>query len=152
MLPRDRGCSGVLIVEDDPAILAILVDVLEDEGYGVSVARNGRDALDALRARPTSPPCLILLDLMMPTMNGAEFRSEQLKDDLLSGIPVLLLTADRNGRRAAEELNVAAMLRKPPDLDELLSLIRRYCDSGGRSRADDRAHETAATKLESEYE
>jgi len=135
---RDRGCSGVLIVEDDPAIQATLADVLEDEGYSVSVARNGREALDALRARPTSPPCLILLDLMMPNMNGAEFRSEQVKDETLSAIPVILLTADRQSDRAREELNVAAALRKPPDLDALLSLIRRYCEPVGlRPTGDD---------------
>lgn len=133
LLPLDRGCSGVLIVEDDPAILTTLADLLDDEGYSVSVARDGREALNALRARPASPPCLILLDLMMPNMNGAEFRSEQIKDVMLSSIPVVLLTADRNGSRIAEELNVAAMLRKPPDLDALISLIRRYCDHGGHS-------------------
>src|SRR5579862_4602951 len=73
---NDGGtCSGILIVDDDPDIRDSLKEVLEDEGYEVNGVANGREALDYLRKSPR--PCVILLDLMMPVMDGWQFRREQ---------------------------------------------------------------------------
>jgi CheY-like chemotaxis protein len=117
----------VLIVEDDSEIVATLADVLEDEGYEVRCAANGRAALNLLKSLPSPLPCVILLDLMMPVMNGAEFRREQIDDPAFAAIPVVLLTAEPSATRVGRELNVAATLRKPPNLEELLALVRTYC-------------------------
>jgi CheY-like chemotaxis protein len=103
-------CSGVLIAEDDLEILETLTALMEDEGYRVVAVRNGHEALAALRTPGRAPPCMILLDLMMPGMNGIEFRNEQLRDPALSGIPVVLLTADHEGRRIGEAMKVATTL------------------------------------------
>src|SRR6187549_1262395 len=96
----------ILVVEDDTDIRESLVEVLEDEGFGVRAAADGRQALDVLRAeRPL--PDLILLDLMMPVMNGFQFREQQLSDAAFAGIPVVVVTADANARAKAESLNAA---------------------------------------------
>jgi DNA-binding response OmpR family regulator len=82
----------ILLVEDDTAIREALSLVLENEGYKVSVVTNGREALDWLR-EATALPDLILLDLMMPEMDGMEFRKVQVMDQRLASIPVIMLTA-----------------------------------------------------------
>ena len=83
----------VLVVDDDPDIRELLCELVEDEPGCVPVpAKNGREALDAL-ARLESPPCLILLDMMMPDMNGREVLSALEKDDAHARIPVTVITA-----------------------------------------------------------
>ena len=119
-------CAGVLVVEDDADILRAVVQVLEDEGIAVQAAENGRTALAALRAPGASRPCLILLDLMMPVMDGWAFRAEQLRDPALSDIPVIVLTADGNAAEKATLLNGAGALRKPVELLTLLEAIQPY--------------------------
>jgi CheY-like chemotaxis protein len=114
----------ILIVEDDLDIRSTVSDVLEDEGYLVASAANGREALEYLRRGAT--PALILLDLMMPVMNGWQFRSEQQRDPRLSAIPVLVLSADNNVREKAEALGAAGYIQKPLHLDQLLTAIERY--------------------------
>jgi CheY-like chemotaxis protein len=121
-----RTCSGILLVDDDADIVKVVVQVLMDEGYTVSAARNGQEALDTLRATWDRPPCVILLDLMMPVMDGRAFRAEQLRDPVLAGIPVVVLTADGDALLKAEKLGVAGALTKPVDLEQLLSAVRPY--------------------------
>jgi CheY-like chemotaxis protein len=82
----------ILIVEDDAPIREMLVEILEDEGYPVQGASNGQEAFAALRTIPTLPK-LVLLDLMMPVMDGWTFRQKQLQDPLLRGIPIIVLSA-----------------------------------------------------------
>ena len=78
-------CGGILVVDDDPDIRDSLREVLEDEGYEVACVGNGREALDHLKtANPR--PCVILLDLMMPVMDGWQFRKEQKQDAEIAGI------------------------------------------------------------------
>jgi CheY-like chemotaxis protein len=120
------ACAGVLVIEDDADILRSIVQVLEDEGYVVRAAENGRVALAALRAPGASPPCVILLDLMMPVMDGWAFRAEQLRDPTLAHIPVVLLTADGNAVEKAALMNVAGALRKPVELLTLLDAIQPF--------------------------
>jgi CheY-like chemotaxis protein len=116
---------NVLVVEDDEALAGAIASTLEEEGVGVTVARNGRAALEKLRG--SFRPCLILLDITMPVMNGFEFRQEQLRDVSLAGIPVVVCTADGRLAQKALALGVAAFLKKPLTAAELLRVVRDYC-------------------------
>src|SRR4051812_39456009 len=90
---QSRHC--ILIVEDDTELRETLGEILQEEGYHVAGVGNGREALDHLRQ--SDPPCLILLDLMMPVMSGWEFRDQQRQDPDLAGVPVAILSGVRNG-------------------------------------------------------
>ena len=100
-----------------------LQDVLEDEGYSTVVAANGREALERLRA--LTPPCLILLDLMMPVMSGREFLAALREDGVLAPIPVVVVTAWPTEAQATP--GVQGFVKKPIDVEVLLDLVRRYC-------------------------
>jgi CheY-like chemotaxis protein len=120
----------VLVVDDDDDLCATLASVLKDYGHDVLCAPNGREALDMLRA--SSPlPDVILLDLMMPVMNGWEFRGIQKKDPQLSSIPVVLITATGAARERTGLMGVEEILLKPVHLDQLLGVIER-ATSGAR--------------------
>lgn len=109
----------VLVVDDESDIREAVSELLEDEGYEVVSARDGAEAL---RKAHEFHPSLVLLDLMMPGMNGWEFRARQKDDPELSRIPVIILSA--LGRTAG--IDAAAFLQKPFELDELLSAVRRH--------------------------
>jgi CheY-like chemotaxis protein len=113
----------VLVVDDDQAIRESLCELLEDEGHRAIGAANGREALDILRR--DDRPCVILLDIMMPVMDGPTFRAEQLKDPSLSTIPVAVITAA--GASAAASLNPGALLLKPLSMDSVLQIVDRFC-------------------------
>lgn len=115
----------VLVVEDDPELLAALSGALEDEGFGVSRARHGLDALGQLRSGRR--PCVILLDLMMPIMNGWQFRHEQRQDSELSKIPVVVVSAKTDSAQHAAWLEADAYLEKPLTLGKLIEIINRFC-------------------------
>jgi CheY-like chemotaxis protein len=116
----------VLVVEDDETIRESLIEFLEDNGYQATGAGHGREALEKLQG--TEPrPCLIVLDLMMPVMDGASFREQQLQDPALSQIPVVVVSAYREVSRRAAELSAAAHLQKPLKLAELLEVVERHC-------------------------
>jgi CheY-like chemotaxis protein len=123
---QSEGAVSILIIEDDEAIRETLASVLEDEGYQVQCAAHGRAALQQLRSGAPLP-CLILLDLMMPIMNGWEFRAEQLHDPALAHIPVIVLSADREVGARASEVSVQGYLSKPMDLTVLLDTVSQYC-------------------------
>lgn len=118
----------VLIVDDDPDIVESMQMILELEGYAVITSSDGERALEVLRR--SDPPDLILLDLMMPGMNGAEFRAEQLKDPVLSSIPVVAISGDGRVQAKAAALAVRG-LAKPIALDTLLETVRHYCAPRG---------------------
>jgi CheY-like chemotaxis protein len=117
--------AHVLIVEDDTDIREDLAFTLEHEGYQVTTARNGLEALEELRKG--SRPCLILLDLMMPVMDGWTFRTEQLADPVLAAVPVLVISGVADSRDHALELKVEEVLPKPIQLERLLPAVKRYC-------------------------
>ena len=122
--------GGVLVVEDDEDIRADLTAILRVKGFAVDEAANGKDALAQLRDG-VSQPCLIVLDLMMPVMNGWELRAAMLADPALAAIPVVVVSG--KGRIAPEEeqtLAPAAVLVKPFELTELLEVVGRYCQRG----------------------
>ena len=114
----------VLVVDDDYALLDAVKDVLEDEGYEVSVAANGLEALKELRRGER--PNVILLDLMMPVMNGWEFREEQLRDQSLAAIPTVIITAHNRPDESARELGAVSCIRKPVKPELLLSTVGKF--------------------------
>jgi CheY-like chemotaxis protein len=102
----------ILIVEDDDDISSSMTELLEEEGYAVTRAANGVEALSRLRSGGELPQ-LVLLDLMMPLMDGYEFRETQRRDPKLSGIPIVLMSAGGDLKANAVELGVRGVLRKP---------------------------------------
>lgn len=115
----------VLVVDDDEAIRDTLDDLLSEEGYTITTAANGRAALDLLEHAP--PPALILLDLMMPEMNGYELFDELHKQTRFRDIPVIVLSAYSFSDQVRAPLDAAAFLPKPLDLSRLLALVARFC-------------------------
>ena len=115
---------AVLIVDDDAEIRDALTEFLLDEGYDVLVAGDADAALESLRQRA---PTVILLDLMMPVMDGATFRQRQLADARLADIPVVVMSASSSGRAVSAELKAHAYVPKPIDLDGLLATLRSIC-------------------------
>ncbi len=120
------GEIRILLVEDDHEIRETVGEILEEEGYVVTTATTGRDALDKLKAAATLPS-IILLDLMMPVMDGWAFRREQRNDPALAPIPVIILTAGSITENMAT-LEATDLLRKPFDMDVLLEKIRKVFD------------------------
>ncbi len=117
------GVAGsVLLVEDDHDVRESIQDALESFGYQVAAAHDGVEALERLRTDEALPG-LILLDMMMPRMNGSQLREELLKVEAWSAIPVVVLTADSSARRNVEALRVAAFLQKPVSLEDLLDIV-----------------------------
>jgi two-component system chemotaxis response regulator CheY len=114
----------ILLVEDDFDVREALAETLSAEGYEIHCACDGVEALDYLRGG--GRPGLILLDLMMPRMDGAEFRQAQRTDPALAQVPVVLLSADVRVREKALALQTAGAVRKPINLPELLGLIDRF--------------------------
>src|SRR5262245_28252939 len=114
----------ILFIEDDHDIRAALTQILVEEGYAVDGASNGKEALDVLLNG--SRPHLILLDLMMPIMNGWQFREVQRSHPALADIPVVLISATTNLKQSAAAIGAVAFLRKPVALDDLLSAVDRW--------------------------
>jgi CheY-like chemotaxis protein len=112
----------VFVVDDDTWIHAMLRMALEDEGYRVVTASNGQEALAQLDQHQ---PNVIVLDWMMPTMNGLSFHHELCRRGLRPGIPIVVLTADGNAHGKAEQIGAEGYLRKPFDLDQLLDQVAR---------------------------
>ena len=118
---RPADGARVLVVDDDLDARSALADVLEEEGYEVACARNGKEALEHLRSLPR--PSLIILDLLMPEMDGWQFRTRQKADPAIANIPVVVLTALQQTR----ECECEALMHKPADLKRLLEMVSRYC-------------------------
>jgi CheY-like chemotaxis protein len=113
----------ILIIDDDAGIADSLSTLLIDEGYRVEVAYNGSKGLEYLANNDL--PSVILLDLMMPVMDGFTFRKEQSEDPRISKIPTIIMTAGVLDVRATS-LNASAYLKKPLDIDKLLETIGQY--------------------------
>jgi len=126
------GCF-VLVVEDDEDLCDILATILHESGYSVIIAKNGEEALQRLRTG-TCRPCVILLDLWMPVMGGAQFREEQRKDSALAGIPVVALSGDRD----SQAFDAAAYLSKPVQFNQLVSTVERFCGPRGTQHEGER--------------
>ncbi len=121
----------VLVIDDDPDTREAVRDVLREEGYVVESASDGDLALSQLREQlhtEGGPPAVILLDLMMPVMDGIAFRAEQLADPDLCHIPVAVFSAHARAEEAAAALNADAYLEKPLSLEDLLATVRRLAE------------------------
>ena len=115
--------ANILVVEDNDDVREMMTVTLQLEGHDVSTAVNGRDALDKLRAGER--PCVILLDLMMPVMNGWEFRRAIEGDPILKSVPVVIVSAAT--AELLHKTDAAAYLPKPLDMDQLLDVVGGFC-------------------------
>ena len=115
----------ILIVEDDRDVARLLAEILESEGYRTDVAGNGYEALDHLQQNGHTD--LILLDMMMPVMDGWKFREEQRKLPALASIPVVMVTADGDARGKAASIQAGGWVAKPLQIDNLLDEVERIC-------------------------
>ena len=123
---KGLGCAGpvsrtIVIVEDEETLREALRDILEEEGYFVEVAGNGVEAMTVIDRMPL-PPCLVLLDLSMPRMDGNAVYAALKADPLLANIPIVISTS--NPSRAPSGVPV---LKKPVDLAVLLETVRENC-------------------------
>lgn len=122
----------VLVVDDDPDILDAICDILEVEQYRVARARNGLEALERVEAER---PAVILLDLMMPVMDGLTFARVLRERNVAAGVPILVISADGNPARASS-IGARGYLAKPFDIDTLLGHVGQLTgrDSAGEPR------------------
>ena len=116
---------SVLVIDDNPEIREVLQAFLRIGGYSVATAENGQDALSRLHGGLR--PCIILLDLMMPVMDGVEFREAQLNEPELADIPVIVFTAVDEPNRTVERLRACAYVQKPLSPDALVGLLEAHC-------------------------
>ena len=126
----------ILIVDDTPTNLEVLSETLTDAGFEVAVATNGESAIQQIEYEL---PDLILLDAMMPEMDGWQFRVEQRRDPALASIPVIAVSADSSAKAVA--IDADAYLRKPIDYPKLLETIDRLLLKVGRERLEARHKE-----------
>lgn len=124
-----RSGNLVMVVEDDRDVRESIAEVLEDHDYRSIEAANGQEALERLRASATKPR-VILLDMMMPVMDGWQFRAVQQEDPALRAIPVVVLTAHANIQEVTDGMQAAACLKKPVSLNTLLGTVERICRNG----------------------
>ena len=113
----------ILLIEDDKDIRDSVSEVLEVEGFKVVSAANGQEGLEYLRSPGSARPDVILLDLMMPVLNGMQFRTLQLSDSKFANIPVIVMSADNRALLKAEEMKSTRCILKPLDIADLLSVI-----------------------------
>jgi two-component system response regulator MprA len=117
---------SILVVEDDDDIRNTMRALLEMEGYNVQCAANGDEGIQALR-RCESLPCLILLDMTMPVMDGFQFCEEQKQDVNLAPVPVLVMTADGNAEAKTIQVGAKGFIKKPFDIDHVIELVGLHC-------------------------
>jgi CheY-like chemotaxis protein len=118
------GRRPVLVVDDDRDIRESLQEILEDEGYPAATAKNGAEALQRVRELR---PCLIVLDLFMPVMDGAEFRRQQLADPEIASVPVVIVSAAVGLEERISALRPTSHLEKPIRLERLLEVVATFC-------------------------
>lgn len=116
---------SILVVDDQTETGDAVGLLLEQQGLKVRIARDGEEALAALHRGLR--PCLVVVDLMMPKMDGWEFRQRQLSDPQFAGIPVVMMSGYPNAQKAAGTLGVRTILKKPITATRLLSLVHRHC-------------------------
>ena len=119
-------CPKIFVIEDDKEIREIFVEALKSEGYGVESFADGQKAVDRLYKSPE--PCLILLDMLMPVMNGEEFMNHfhKLPATILP-IPVFLVSAT-SSKTQSDKIGCEGFMKKPVNLDALLSIVGSFCE------------------------
>jgi CheY-like chemotaxis protein len=116
--------ADILVVEDDADLRELLAELLRAHGYSVEVAAHGGEALELLRTAP-SRPRLILLDMMMPVMDGPAFRAAQRGDPALADIPIFVLTARADFQSLGSSMTAARVFSKPVPMPQLLTAIQK---------------------------
>jgi two-component system, chemotaxis family, chemotaxis protein CheY len=139
---RQHRCS-VLVVDDDADVRELLRVALTAEGYDVAGVDNGREALHYLRSH--ADICIILLDLMLPMMDGASFRRTQLRDRSLAWIPIVIMSAADDAPSRARELGARRLVRKPLNIDEVRTALRHIGCCQARPRSSRSAERFALT-------
>jgi CheY-like chemotaxis protein len=117
--------ATILLIDDEDEMREALAEVLEDEGHIVAQAREGKMGLEYLRSNPH--PKLILLDFMMPVMNGEEFCAHLNQDPNLNSLPVVLVTAASIAAKTLETMKVSGLVHKPIRIEDFLNLVKKYC-------------------------
>jgi CheY-like chemotaxis protein len=125
------AASYVLVVDDDPAIRGLVADALRSEGYAVDLAAHGREALEAMRARK---PSAVVLDLMMPVMDGFSFMEACHLEQLCDGVHIVVISAVHDALQRVSEVPVTACIAKPFDLDDLVRTVGQFARPNGRLR------------------
>ncbi len=121
--------DSILVVEDDADIRTALALLLRSTGYAVSTAADGAQAMDQMRE--AGPPALILLDLMMPVMDGWQLRAAMLADETLRDVPVVVLSGVHDLEEVAEALKAVASVPKPVSFSKLRSVISQHLPAAG---------------------
>jgi CheY-like chemotaxis protein len=121
------GRRTILVIDDDQTLRSVLAAALEFEGYEAAVANDGLEALERLRSGELQP-ALILLDLMLPRMDGYTFAAERRREGLAPGTPTIVLTADARAAEKAAEVDAEGYLAKPFELDDLMDQIEHLID------------------------
>jgi two-component system chemotaxis response regulator CheY len=116
---------NILVVEDDSVLRNAMSDLLCEEGIPATCAENGQVGLDLLRAG--ARPCLVLLDLQMPLVDGLTFRRRQLEDPRFAGIPVVVMTGQPGRDGEAQTLGVSLYMKKPVAPSRVLGVVEQYC-------------------------
>jgi two-component system, OmpR family, response regulator CpxR len=120
---QSMGTHTILVVEDEDESRQALMRILELEGFKAVGACNGVEAMDYLHS--SDLPCLIILDLLMPVMNGRQFRAALLQSADLAKIPVVVVSSLDSS--SASDLGVVRAFRKPLDIDALVRILRENC-------------------------
>lgn len=118
-------CDRILVIEDEADIRETIKDILELEGFSVETAENGQVGLEKLHS--SDRPCLILLDLMMPVMNGWQFLDEVRQQDILATIPIVVVSAAADVTDVKRQYGCDIM-KKPASIDALMEIARSYCN------------------------
>ena len=120
-----RPEAPVLVVEDEEDVRTAMIAALEGDGYKAVGAENGDDAFSLLRTGLR--PCMILLDIGMPVMNGEQFRAQQVRDEVFAMIPVIVFSGRPDADAVASSLCAVAAVRKPVNFARLLRLLEEHC-------------------------
>jgi DNA-binding response OmpR family regulator len=120
--------SYVLVVDDDPAIRGLVADALRLEGYAVDLAAHGREALEAIRARR---PATVVLDLMMPVMDGFSFIEACQNEQLCDNVPIVVISAVQEALERIQPGPIHACIAKPFDLNDLIRTVALHAGRNG---------------------
>lgn len=122
-MTKQNDCKNILVIDDDPAICQTMKDVLEIHGYHVVTAKDGKDGIKALTSM-ASLPCIVLLDLMMPGMNGWGFLDYHKSKPEYASVPVIICSAYE---ASAKSIGTSPVLIKPVQLSSLLGAVKAFC-------------------------
>lgn len=128
---KPQGPGRVLIIDDELDVRELFRDILQSAGFDAVSAESGAEGLEILRADPRIR--VVLLDLLMPEMDGWRFRHHQLSQPQYASIPTVIVTGAPLGGEAHEQLQATDYLSKPVTREQLIRTVAKYCDPGSAS-------------------